>query len=69
VEKGVLKGWYNYMRVTVKAGVSATAIGLDAVAYDKSNPPASTEGLTEREALGSMSEKVLNVSTIGKASC
>ena len=69
VEKGVLKGWYNYMRVTVKAGVSAAAMGLGTVAYDKSNPPKSTDGLTEREALGSMSEKVFSVSTIGKSSC
>ncbi len=49
VEKGVLKGWYNFMRVKVKAGVSATAMGLGTVTYDNSNPPKSTEGLTERE--------------------
>jgi hypothetical protein len=50
----------------VKAGVSAEAMGLGTAAYDKSKPPASTEGLIEREDLGSMSEKVFSVSTISK---
>ncbi len=48
--------------------MSAEAMGLGKVAYDKSNPPSSTEGLTEREALGSMSENAFSVSAIGKPS-
>ncbi len=53
----------------MKAGVSATAMGLGMVAYDNSNPPKSTDGLTGREALGSMSEKVFSVLTIVKTIC
>ncbi len=54
------------MRVKVKAGVSAKAMGLSGVAYNKSNPPKSIEDRTEREAIGSMSEKVFFVLSILK---
>ncbi len=55
------------MKIKVKLGVSTEAVDCGIVA--KPNLPANTEGLTENQALGSMSEKVFSLLTIGKTCC